>query len=192
MEIGEAPQPVKKEPLVNRALRKVFSPERTTELLSGQIMMQLEIMHDMQLYPAKYGMTPNQAGNYLVPDNPPVAKWAMDHIGDIWEISAGFTAMRRERACGREHEFIRPGHIFTALIRMEPPRRVISSSSRIMERFNNERRGVVIGDVPADNLAREEINDRDQIPEAINEPEVGEVAGPDGGCAYRAQPPSGF
>lgn len=94
MEIGEAPQPVKKEPLVNRALRKVFSPERTTEFLSGQIMMQLEIMHDMQLYPAKFGMTQDQAGRYLIPQEPAAAKWAMDHIGDIWEISAGFTAMR--------------------------------------------------------------------------------------------------
>ena len=94
MEIGDAPQPIKKEPLVNRALRKVFSPERTTELLSGQIMMQLEIMHDMQLYPAKYVKTQNQAGQYLIPQEPPAAKWAMDHIGDIWEISAGFTAMR--------------------------------------------------------------------------------------------------
>lgn len=94
MEAGETPQLVKKEPLINRALRKVFSPERATEFLSGQIMMQVEIMHDMQLYPAKYGMTPAQAGSYFVPESPPAAKWAMDHIGDIWEISAGFTAMR--------------------------------------------------------------------------------------------------
>lgn len=94
METGEATQPVKKEPFVNRAIRKVLSPERATEFLSGQIMMQLEIMHDMQLYPTKYGMTQNQAGQYLIPQEPPAAKWAMDNIGDIWEISAGFTAMR--------------------------------------------------------------------------------------------------
>lgn len=94
METGDAPQPIKKEPLVNRALRKVFSPERATEFLSGQIMMQLEIMHDRQLYPTKYGMTQDQAGQYLIPQEPPAAKWAMDNIGDIWEISAGFTAMR--------------------------------------------------------------------------------------------------
>lgn len=84
----------KKKPFYERAIRKVMSPERATEFLAAQIMMQLEIMHDMQLYPAKYAMTPDQAGRYLIPDNPPVAKWAMDHIGDIWEISAGFTAMR--------------------------------------------------------------------------------------------------
>lgn len=95
METGEAPQPIKKEPFVNRAIRKVLSPERATEFLSGQIMMQLEIMHDMQLYPAKYLMTQEQAGGtFLTPQEPLAAKWAMDHIGDIWEISAGFTAMR--------------------------------------------------------------------------------------------------
>jgi len=85
---------VDKKPFLERALRKTLSPERVTELLAGQIMMQVEIMHDMQLYPAKYGMTQHQAGQYLIPQEPPAAKWAMDHIGDIWEISAGFTAMR--------------------------------------------------------------------------------------------------
>ena len=84
----------KKQPFYERALRKTLTPERAIEFLASQIMMQLEIMHDMQLYPSKYGMTPDQAGQYLVPNNPPAAKWAMDHIGDIWEISAGFTAMR--------------------------------------------------------------------------------------------------
>ena len=57
-------------------------------------MMQIEIVHDVQLYPEKYVMTQDQAGRYLIPDNPPFAKWAWDHMGDIWEISAGFTAMR--------------------------------------------------------------------------------------------------
>jgi hypothetical protein len=85
----------KKQPFYERALRKVISAERVTELLAGQIMMQVEIMHDMQLYPAKYGMTQEQAGGtFLTPQEPLAAKWAMDHIGDIWEISAGFTAMR--------------------------------------------------------------------------------------------------
>ncbi|OGK24880.1 hypothetical protein A2954_04225 [Candidatus Roizmanbacteria bacterium RIFCSPLOWO2_01_FULL_37_12] len=56
-------------------------------------MMQLEIMHDMQLYPAKFGMTQDQAGRYFIPQEPPAASWAMDNIGDIWEISAGFTAI---------------------------------------------------------------------------------------------------
>jgi len=85
----------KKQPFYERALRKVVSAERVTELLASQIMMQVEIMHDMQLYPAKYGMTQVQAGGtFLTPQEPLAAKWAMDHIGDIWEISAGFTAMR--------------------------------------------------------------------------------------------------
>lgn len=87
-------QPIKK-PLVDRVIRKVFeTPERTTEFLSGQIMMGLEIVHDMDLYPAKYGMTPNQVGSLPDPNTAPAAAWAVDHIGDIWEISAGFTAMR--------------------------------------------------------------------------------------------------
>lgn len=83
-----------KKPFFERALRKTLSPERATEFLAGYMMTQVEIMHDMQLYPTKYGMTQDQAGRFLIPDNPPVAKWAMDHIGDIWEISAGFIAMR--------------------------------------------------------------------------------------------------
>lgn len=85
----------KKQPLLARMLRKTLSAERATELLVAQVMMQVEIMHDMQLYPAKYGMTQEQAGGtFLTPQEPVAAKWAMDHIGDIWEISAGFTAMR--------------------------------------------------------------------------------------------------
>lgn len=87
-------QKFEKQPLSYRLLRKVMSPERATEFLAGFTMMQIEIAHDMQLYPAKYGMTQNQAGEYLVPQDPPMAKWAMDHIGDIWEISAGTIALR--------------------------------------------------------------------------------------------------
>lgn len=79
---------------LERSLRKVLSPERATELLVAFTMEQIEIVHDMQLYPTKYGMTQDQAGNWLIPQDPPMAKWAMDNIGDIWEISAGFTAMR--------------------------------------------------------------------------------------------------
>lgn len=70
------------------------SPTRTTELLASQIMMQIEIAHDMQLYPAKYAMTQEQAGTFLIPDSPPMAKWAMDHMGDIWEISFGHSVLR--------------------------------------------------------------------------------------------------
>src|SRR3989338_5413973 len=94
MEIGEAVPKAKKQPLIDTVLRKVMSPERATEFLSGQIMMGLEIMHDMDLYPAKYGLTPNQVGPLPNPNTDPAAAWAVDHIGDIWEISAGFTAMR--------------------------------------------------------------------------------------------------
>ena len=94
METGEAVPKAKKQPLIDTVLRKVMSPERATEFLSGQIMMGLEIMHDMDLYPAKYGMTPNQVGPLPNPNTDPAAAWAVDHIGDIWEISAGFTAMR--------------------------------------------------------------------------------------------------
>lgn len=84
----------KKQPFLERSLRKILSPERATELLVAFTMEQIEIVHDMQLYPTKYGMTQNQAGEWLIPQDPPMAKWAMDNIGDIWEISAGFTAMR--------------------------------------------------------------------------------------------------
>ena len=83
-----------KQSFLEKSLRKVLSPERATELLVAFTMEQIEIMHDMQLYPTKYGMTPDQAGKFLIPQDPPMAKWAMDNIGDIWEISAGFTAMR--------------------------------------------------------------------------------------------------
>ncbi len=88
--MAEAPDAEKK-PLIDTVIRKVASPERSVELLSGQIMMGLEIVHDMDLYPAKYGLRPDQVGP--LPTDP-VAGWAVDHIGDIWEISAGFTALR--------------------------------------------------------------------------------------------------
>jgi hypothetical protein len=67
------------------------SPERATELLAAQIMMALEISHDMSLYPSKYFLKPEQVGQQ---PTEPMARWAMDHIGDIWEISAGHTALR--------------------------------------------------------------------------------------------------
>ena len=92
-ETGKSPTIEK--PLVDRVIHKVFeTPERTTEFLSGQIMMGLEIGHDMTLYPEKYGMKPDQVGSLPDPNTAPAAAWAVDHIGDIWEISAGFTAMR--------------------------------------------------------------------------------------------------
>src|SRR5258708_5589457 len=71
-----------------------LTPERATELVDGKIMMGLEIMHDMDLYPTKYGINPNQVGVLPNPNTNPVAAWAVDHIGDMWEISAGFIAMR--------------------------------------------------------------------------------------------------
>ena len=89
----EAPV-AKKQPILDTLLRKTLSPERAVEFLSAQIMMGVEIMHDQQLYPEKYGFSPNQVGSGLVPQEPAAAKWAFDHIGDIWEISAGHTAMR--------------------------------------------------------------------------------------------------
>lgn len=96
--MGEAPdaekQPIKK-PFIDRVIHKVLeTPERTTEFLSGQIMMGIEIVHDMELYPAKYSLGPDQVLPLPNPNTDPVAAWAIDHIGDIWEISAGFTAMR--------------------------------------------------------------------------------------------------
>jgi len=90
METGDAPA-TKKQPLVDALIRKTLTPERSAELVAGQLMMGLEIKHDMDLYPAKYGLRPDQVGQ--LPTDP-VAGWAVDHIGDIWEISAGFTALR--------------------------------------------------------------------------------------------------
>lgn len=72
-------------------LKKVMSPERATELLAAQIMMALEINHDMSLYPAKYALRPEQVSP--LPTDPIMYK-LVDNIGDIWEISAGHTAMR--------------------------------------------------------------------------------------------------
>lgn len=95
METGKAPQPIKKGPLVERALRKVLSPERAVEFQAANIMMGLEIWHDMTLYPEKYGLRPDQAGGgpSSLPTDP-VIRWAVDNIGDIWEISAGHSALR--------------------------------------------------------------------------------------------------
>ncbi|MBI1919426.1 hypothetical protein HYS29_02530 [Candidatus Microgenomates bacterium] len=72
-------------------------PGIATELASAQIMMGLEMAHDMTLYPAKYakyGLRPDKVGPLPNPNTDPVAAWAVDHIGDIWEISAGHTALR--------------------------------------------------------------------------------------------------
>ncbi len=80
--------------LKNRIL-KVLSPERATELTSGLILSVVELVHDVDAYPSHYiGMTPSQVGSLPNPNTNPVAAWAVDHIGDIWEISVGFTAMR--------------------------------------------------------------------------------------------------
>lgn len=93
---GESPK-AKKQPIVERALRKTSFPEKFTEIYSAQIMMGLEMVHDMRLYPEKYekyGLRSDQVGPLPNPNTDPVVAWAVDHIGDIWEISAGFTAMR--------------------------------------------------------------------------------------------------
>jgi len=84
---------INKQPFLERALRKPLSPERATELLSAQILIGLENLHDINLVPEHYGMTREQVGKLFVPDNPAV-NWAINNIGDIWEISVGFTAMR--------------------------------------------------------------------------------------------------
>lgn len=91
MESGESSK-VKINPFID-LIRRTMTPERATEFLAGQIMMGLENTHDMNLVPEHYGFTRDQAGRLFIP-NDPVVRWAVDHIGDIWEISAGFTALR--------------------------------------------------------------------------------------------------
>lgn len=88
----------KKKPFSDRVLdtatdafRKVMSPERAIELAAAQVMMALEINHDMALYPAKYNLLPEQVSS--LPTDP-IMYELVDNIGDIWEISAGHTAMR--------------------------------------------------------------------------------------------------
>jgi len=82
-----------KPPAVERVARTVFTPERLTEGVVGQVMIGLENWHDMTLVPERYGLSPDQVGKLPTFDSP-VAQWAFDHIGDIWEISVGHTAMR--------------------------------------------------------------------------------------------------
>jgi len=80
-------------------LRKALgTPERATETLAATIMSTLELYHESILNPEK----PWNKALYLTtqPENmpklptDPVLAWAVDHIGDIWEISAGHTALR--------------------------------------------------------------------------------------------------
>lgn len=92
MEDGEVVPKAEKQSLVD-TMRKVLTPERFVEFQAGNIMMGLENVHDMNLVPENYGFTRDQIGPLFVP-NDPVVRWAVDHIGDIWEISAGFTALR--------------------------------------------------------------------------------------------------
>ena len=74
-----------------RVLRKIISRERLAEFLAADIMTGLEIAHDYILHPKEHGVLPSQVGK--LPTDP-VAAWAVDHIGDMLEVSLGFTAMR--------------------------------------------------------------------------------------------------
>jgi hypothetical protein len=88
----------KKRPFYERALLKIMSPERSSEILASWIMEGLEIYHESILNPGKplykvlFSTTQPENMPQLPKDQ--VTRWAVDHIGDIWEISAGFTAMR--------------------------------------------------------------------------------------------------
>jgi len=90
--MGEA-KGVEKPSVAERVARTVFSPERFAELTAGQVMIGIENWHDMNLVPERYGLSSDQVGTLPTFDNP-VTQWAFDHIGDIWEISVGHTAMR--------------------------------------------------------------------------------------------------
>jgi len=61
---------------------------------------------------------------------------------------------------------------------MEVVRTCARPSHRVLECIHDESGRVMIGDMPADDLSRVYVNDSGEIPEAVDEPEVGEVSSP--------------
>ncbi len=47
-----------------------------------------------------------------------------------------------------------------------------------MERIDDERRRMVVGDMPPDNLSRADVNHGGNVPEPILKPQVGEIPSP--------------
>lgn len=95
--------------------------------------------------------------------------------------------MRRLGAVRREQGFVGAGDVLRALVGVEPLWRRSGPSRRVLERLDDERGRVVIGYMPADDLAGEDVDDGREVPEPVGEPEVGEVSGPDDVRAERAQ-----
>ncbi|MBI5449656.1 hypothetical protein HY948_05075 [Candidatus Gottesmanbacteria bacterium] len=89
---------IEKLQFINKLLFTIFStifstPERVGEFLTAFILMTLENMHDMNLVPENYFLPRERIEELYVPINP-IVRWALDNIGDIWEISVGFMGLR--------------------------------------------------------------------------------------------------
>lgn len=82
---------------IHSAAKRIITLERLVEYEFGWTMMALENWHDMGLVPERYakvlGVRPEQLGQPFVPKDP-MMRWAVDNIGDIWEISVGFMGFR--------------------------------------------------------------------------------------------------
>lgn len=90
-----------------------------------------------------------------------------------------FTAVRRRGAVTLEQRLVGTGDVLAALVGVEVLRCCSRASRRVREGVRNECSRVVVANVPADDLSRVDINHGGDIPEAVNEPDVSEVASPD-------------
>ena len=100
---------------------------------------------------------------------------------------AGLPALGRRGPVRRQQGLVRARDVLAALVRVEPPRRPAGPPDGVQEGVGDQGGRVVVGHVPADDLPREDVHDRGDVPEAVPEPDVGEVPGPDHAGAQRAE-----
>lgn len=79
----------------------------------------------------------------------------------------------------RKERFVGTGHVLAALVGVEIPWRCFGPPHRVVKCVHDQARCMVVGDVPADNLSGINVDDGGHVPETINEPNVGEITGPD-------------
>ena len=92
---------------------------------------------------------------------------------------AAFSAVRRLRTNACEQGFVGAGDVLAALVGVEIFRACTGSPHGVFKRIHDECGRVMIGHMPANDFPCVHVDDGGEIPESINEPEIGEVPGPD-------------
>lgn len=99
----------------------------------------------------------------------------------------GLPALGCLRPVQVEQRLVRAGDVLAALVGVEPLRGGSRPSHGVLERLHDERRRVVVGDVPADDFPCENVDHGRNVPEPVHVPEVGKVPGPDDICSQRTE-----